>query len=68
MPTLAVNRKGYIAGTTAANQVAARDITTGTATDGPTGNVAAAIQWFRSTGRGGGTMRYIRNNGYFILL
>ena len=65
MPTLAVNRKGYIVGTTAANQVAARDITTGTATDGPTGNVAAAIQWFRSTGRGGGTMRYTRTFLHF---
>jgi hypothetical protein len=65
MPTLAVNRKGYIVGTTAANQVAARDITTGTATDSPSGTVAAAIQWFRSTGRGGSTMRYIRTFLHF---
>lgn len=65
MPTLAVNRKGYIVGTTAANQAAARDITTGTATDSPSGNISVAIQWARSTGRGGGTMRYTRTFLHF---
>ena len=65
MPTLAVNRKGYIVGTTAANQAAARDITKGSATDGPTGNIPLAIQWIRSSGRGGGTMRYTRTFLHF---
>lgn len=59
MPTLNTAHKGYIQGTIDTTQAAARDEASGTHVDA-TGAASAAIQWFRSSGRGGGTMRYVR--------
>jgi len=59
MATQAVLRTGFITGNSAANQAAARDVATGTPTNGP-GNDQNSIQYFQSSGRGGGTFRYIR--------
>ena len=64
MPALNASKKGFIVGTTQTTQAAARDATTGTHTDA-TGGESLAIQWFRSSGRGGGSMRYIRTFLYF---
>jgi hypothetical protein len=65
MPTQNASRIGYIVGTPGANQAAARDITSGTATDSATSNNAYAVQWYRSTGRGGGVYRYTRTFAHF---
>jgi len=59
MPTLNPTHKGYIQGTVDTTQAAARDEASGTHIDA-TGVETSAIQWFRSSGRGGGTMRYTR--------
>ena len=64
MPNVNVSGQGYITGTTETSQAAARDATTGTHTDA-TNQQDFAIQWFRSAGRGGGAMRYIRTFLYF---
>ena len=64
MPALNASKKGLIVGTTQTTQAAARDATTGTHNDA-TGGESLAIQWFRSSGRGGGSMRYIRTFLYF---
>lgn len=63
MPALNASKKGFIVGATQTTQAAARDATTGTHTDAT--DTQNAIQWFRSSGRGGGTMRYIRTFLYF---
>lgn len=63
MPALNASKKGFIVGATQTTQAAARDATTGTHTDAT--GTHNAIQWFRSSGRGGGTMRYIRTFLYF---
>ena len=59
MATQAASHVGFITGTSQANQAAARDATSGTTTNAPSGN-QSAIQYFQSSGRGGGTFRYIR--------
>jgi len=59
MATQAVQKKGFITGNSAANQAAARDVATGTATNEPS-NDQGGMQYFQSSGRGGGTFRYIR--------
>jgi hypothetical protein len=59
MATQAASHVGFITGTSQANQAAARDATSGTATNAPSGN-QSAMQYFQSSGRGGGTFRYIR--------
>jgi|TARA_R100001082_G_scaffold57951_1_gene32062 hypothetical protein len=64
MPQINVSKKGYITGSTESNQVAARDASSGTHVDA-TGNESIAIQWFRSSGRGGGSFRYKRTFLYF---
>jgi len=64
MGTLASNRKGFITGTSAANYATALNVTNGTATDSATGN-QNCIQYFRSSGRGGGTFRFIRTFIHF---
>ena len=64
MGTLASNRKGYIQGASAANYGAALVVTTGTAYDSQTTSTTA-IQYFKSTGRGGGTFRFIRTFIHF---
>ena len=64
MPELNRSAAGIIVGPTKTNQVDAHDASVGTHTD--TDNaVNLAIQWFRSSGRGGGTFRYIRTFLYF---
>ena len=64
MGTLASNRKGFITGTSQANYASALNVATGTATDSATGN-QNCIQYFRSSGRGGGTFRFIRTFIHF---
>ena len=65
MPTLASNRKGFITGASASDYETALVQSTGTATDSATGNQTACIQYFKSSGRGGGTFRFIRTFIHF---
>lgn len=64
MGTLASNRKGYITGASASNYEQALEITTGTASDSHSAT-ANSLQYFRSSGRGGGTFRFIRTFLHF---
>jgi len=64
MGTLASNRKGFITGTSQTNYASALNVATGTATDQATGN-QTSIQYFKNTGRGGGTFRFIRTFIHF---
>tara|TARA_R110001606_G_scaffold345865_1_gene494754 strand:- start:45 stop:725 length:681 start_codon:yes stop_codon:yes gene_type:complete len=64
MGTLASNRKGYIVGASASNYGTALEISTGTANDSHSSS-ATALQYFRSSGRGGGTFRFIRTFLHF---
>jgi len=64
MGTLASNRKGFITGASAGSYSAALNVTTGTASDSHTNN-ANGLQYFKSTGRGGGTFRFIRTFIHF---
>ena len=64
MGTLASNRKGYIVGATSGNYGEALEATTGTAYDSHSSS-ATALQYFRSSGRGGGTFRFIRTFLHF---
>ena len=64
MPTLASNRKGFITGTSQTSYGDALVATSGTATDSATGN-QNSIQYFKSSGRGGGTFRFIRTFIHF---
>ena len=64
MPTINASKKGRIIGSTVSTQAAARDAASGTHHDETDGE-SLAVQWFRSSGRGGGTMRYIRSFLYF---
>ena len=64
MPAISVSKKGIVTGSSFNNQADARDDDSGTHLDA-TGNENNSIQWFRSTARGGGTMRYIRTFFYF---
>ena len=59
MPTINLNKGGRIIGTVDTTQAAARDEASGTET--ATGGQASAVQYFKSSGRGGGTFRYIRS-------
>ena len=63
MPTLTLNKGGSIVGLEQTNQAAARDSTTATSaiTSINTGEHLTAVQYFKSTGRGGGTFRYTRS-------
>ena len=69
MPELNRSAAGIIIGPTKDNQVDAHDAGAGTHTDTGdtplTTEVASAVQWFRCSGRGGGTFRYIRTFLYF---
>ena len=65
MGTLASNRKGYIQGPSSSSYEDALTASTGTAYYAQSGNVAAAIQYFKSTGRGGGTYRFTRTFIHF---
>mgnify|MGYP001164931641 CR=1 FL=1 len=60
MPTLTLNKGGSIVGTADTTQAAARDEVNGTSIiqDASSNN---AIQYFKSSGRGGGTFRYTRS-------
>ena len=60
MPTLTLNKGGSIVGTVDTTQAAARDETTGTSIQQDIA-VNGAVQYFKSSGRGGGTFRYIRS-------
>jgi len=64
MGTLASNRKGFIVGASSGSYSAALNATTGTAYDSST-NTQSAIQYYKSTGRGGGTYRFIRTFIHF---
>ena len=64
MGTLASNRKGFITGASASNYGAALEVTTGTASDSAS-TAVNALQYFRSSGRGGGTFRFIRTFLHF---
>ena len=65
MPTLASNRKGFITGASASDYETALVQSTGTATDSATGNQTTCIQYFQSSGRGGGTFRFVRTFIHF---
>ena len=65
MGTLAANRKGYITGAQASGYQDAHGATTGVASDSQTGDVNTAIQYFFSTGRGGGVHRFTRTFLHF---
>ncbi len=64
MGTLASNRKGFITGASSGSYSAALNATTGTASDSATSSTTA-IQYFKNTGRGGGTFRFIRTFIHF---
>jgi len=64
MGTLASNRKGFITGASSSTYSAALNASTGTASDSATGS-QNAIQYFKSTGRGGGTFRFVRTFIHF---
>jgi len=64
MGTLASNRKGFIVGASSSSYSDALNGTTGTANDSQT-NTQNAIQYYKSTGRGGGTYRFIRTFIHF---
>ena len=59
MATQAASHIGLITGDSKSNQAAARDSATGTPTNSPSGD-QNSMQYFQSSGRGGGTFRYIR--------
>ncbi len=65
MPTLNVNRTGYIRGTGSTNFTTARTSNGTIAVDGAAGNVSNAIMAFFSSGRGGGTYLFQRTYLYF---
>jgi hypothetical protein len=60
MSTINLNKGGSIIGTVDTTQAAARDEASGTSTAQGTAQ-NSAVQYFKSTGRGGGTFRYIRS-------
>ena len=64
MGTLASNRKGFITGASSSSYSDALNGTTGTASDAHTSS-ATGMQYFRSSGRGGGTFRFIRTFIHF---
>ena len=64
MPVIEANKRGYIIGSYFNNQADARDDDSGTHYDA-TGNISSAVQWLRTSGRGGTLMRYIRTFLYF---
>jgi len=64
MGTLASNRKGFIVAASSSSYSDALNATTGTAGDSQTGSTTA-IQYFKNTGRGGGTFRFIRTFIHF---
>ena len=64
MGTLASNRKGFIVAASSSSYSDALNATTGTAYDSATTN-QTAIQYFKSTGRGGGTYRFMRTFIHF---
>jgi len=66
MGTLASNRKGYIQGPSETSFTDAYNSSSdGTAYDAQSGNVNTAIQYFQSSGRGGGTFRFNRTFIHF---
>lgn len=60
MPTLILNKGGSIIGTSDSTQAAARDETTGTSITQDAAS-SVGVQYFKSSGRGGGTFRYTRS-------
>ena len=64
MGTLASNRKGFITGASSSSYADAINATTGTASDSHSAT-ATGIQYFQSSGRGGGTFRFIRTFLHF---
>ena len=64
MGTLASNRKGFITGASQSSYGDALEAASGTASDSHTGNTTC-IQYFKNTGRGGGTFRFIRTFLHF---
>ena len=65
MGTLASNRKGYIQGASQTSYGDALSATTGTAFDAQNSNQSNSIQYFQSSGRGGGTFRFVRTFLHF---
>ena len=59
MATQAASHIGFIVGASQANQAAARDATEGTPSNEASGD-NFSIQYYQSSGRGGGTFRYTR--------
>ena len=64
MPVIDVSKKGYIVGSYFNNQADARDDDSGAHHDA-TSHISSAVQWLRTSGRGGTLMRYIRTFLYF---
>ena len=60
MATQNASQVGFIVGFAQSSQADARDSAQGTRTNSPSGNNHINIQYFQSSGRGGGTFRYTR--------
>ena len=62
MPSITATKAARIVGNQATTQAAARDVTTGTVSPSPvaSGGQTFGVQYFASSGRGGGTFRYTR--------
>ena len=66
MAILNSNRKGFLVGSSAGTYEAALSQTTSaTVFDQATGNQGNCIQYFKNTGRGGGTFRFVRTFLHF---
>jgi hypothetical protein len=65
MATINVNRKGSGLGASSSSFSTARTGNAASVTDGVTGNQTQVVQYFQSSGRGGGTIRFKRVFLYF---
>ena len=65
MATINVNRQGAGLGVANSNFSTARTGNAASVTDGITGNQNNVVQYFQSSGRGGGTIRFKRVFLYF---
>jgi len=65
MGSISANRAGFITGDSQSSYGDALVGSNGTATDSATGNQTQCLQYFRSSGRGGGTFRFIRTFIHF---
>ena len=64
MPTINISRQGSATGSVSSNFNTARTSAAGSVTDGDTAS-SFLVQFFKSSGRGGGTLRFKRIFLYF---